>query len=345
MFHEKSVVLPSSGAFLKQLADGTNLKAQENLESFDDITPLDLPSKPASTKHCPASASTKQPLGTKLHSAKLPSSINQLPQKVVSVKLKQPQCRPRVTHQLHVEHGLPLDNSVHFNSSARCILSDNLSLLVTRLVEGALCFEGSRLIDKEDLLALRGVRPTPEGKYLTNFCIEGYLDVIARQGRLQGQNVEYLGWERFERVVGTKPAEEILCDKAPLMQQDIVLVPCNPLGTQHWFLLAVLPKDHIILVLDSMAAGFVKPTAKTAINKIWMLLKELDSSIDASKWSFFSNRPTDIPQQPNGYDCGVFVCLYARCLVLKHPVPDHIPTFREVMVLELHQEKLYSFGS
>ena len=151
------------------------------------------------------------------------------------------------------------------------------------MVDGAVCFEGSRLIDK-NLLALRGCRPTSEEKYLTNFTIEGYLDVIAKQGTLQGKKVEYLGWERFERAVGRKPAQEILYDKAPLMQQDIVLVPCNPLGTQHWFLLAVLPKDHEILVLDSLAGGFVKPTAKVTINKMWMLLAELDSSLDASQW-------------------------------------------------------------
>lgn len=169
--------------------------------------------------------------------------------------------------------------------------------------------------------------------------------MIAKQGTLQGKKVEYLGWERFERAVGRKPAQEILYDKAPLMQQDIVLVPCNPLGTQHWFLLAVLPKDHEILVLDSLAGGFVKPTAKVTINKMWMLLAELDSSLDASQWNFYFNRPTDLPQQQNDYDCGVFTCVYARCLVLKHPVPDHIPSFREVMVLELHQRKLQTFGT
>ena len=75
--------------------------------------------------------------------------------------------------------------------------------------------------------------------------------MIAKQGTLEGKKVEYLGWERFERVVGRKPAQEILQGKAPLMQQDIVLVPCNPRGSQHWFLLAVFPKGHEILVLNS----------------------------------------------------------------------------------------------
>lgn len=128
------------------------------------------------------------------------------------------------------------------------------------------------------------------------------------------------------------------------MQQDIVLMACNPQGTQHLFLLAVSPKDQEILVLDSLAGGFVKPTAKRAINKMWMPLAELDSNVDASQWNYYYNTPTDLPQQQNDYDCGVFLCMYARRLVLRHPMPDKIPIFRQVMVLELHQRKLQSFG-
>ena len=91
------------------------------------------------------------------------------------------------------------------------------------------------------------------------------------------------------------------------MQQDIVLVPCNPRGSQHWFLLAVLPKVHEILVVDSLAGGFVKPTAKMAINMMWTLLAGLDSNVAARHWDFFYNTPTDLPQQQNDYDCGVFL--------------------------------------
>ena len=45
------------------------------------------------------------------------------------------------------------------------------------------------------------------------------------------------------------------------MEQDIVLVPCNPGQSKHWFLLVVLPKEKQILVLDSMAASFTKSSA------------------------------------------------------------------------------------
>ena len=122
----------------------------------------DLSNKAAATKHYHASSATKQPIFTKLHSAKSMSPTQQLPVKGVSVTLNQPE--GRVSCQLQVEHGLPLKKLVYFYTSAKCILSTNKSTLVTRLVDGAVCFEGSRLIDKEDLLALRGCRPTSEEK-------------------------------------------------------------------------------------------------------------------------------------------------------------------------------------
>ena len=85
----------------------------------------------------------------------------------------------------------------------------------------------------------------------------------------------------------------------PLMQQDIVLVPCYSEHSQHWFLLALMPKQFQILVLDSMAGNFIKPAAIKAITKMWMLANELDTTIDASQWKFITNKPIDIPQQQN----------------------------------------------
>lgn len=49
-----------------------------------------------------------------------------------------------------------------------------------------------------------------------------------------------------------------------------------------------------------------------------------------------------VSQQQNGYDCGIFACLYARCLATGYPmvVLDNIPALRQVMIVELYQRKL-----
>ena len=129
----------------------------------------------------------------------------------------------------------------------------------------------------------------------------------------------------------------------PLLEQDIFLVPCNSQRSKHWFLLTLLPKEQEILVLDSMAGAFVKPSAKEAISKMWMLLGELDTKINPSDWNIFCNKPRDIPQQQDDYDCGVYLSMYARCLVLQHPMPTNLASFRKIMVLELHRQQLQPF--
>lgn len=315
---EQSVKKPISSAdSLKQLANGTSAASKIKSTGLDDITPLEkdpLPQvshkPPQNGKSVPVDANQtaiqEDPISQTLargHSTKQPPSYNQVAEsllpttttmqthvvKVHTVPVgKQPEtkvaCRP------HAQHGLLLNNSGQFHTSASCVLPDHLITLVSNLVEGSVSFGGSILIDTDDLVALRGCGPSSEERYLTNFTIEGYLNLIAKEGVLQGKKVDYIQWERFEKAVGRIPARDVLRGKAPLMQQDVVLVPCNPQGSQHWFLLAVLPKGHQILVLDSLAGQFVKPTAKRAISKMWMLLLELDSSIGDHQWNCYSNK-------------------------------------------------------
>ena len=71
-----------------------------------------------------------------------------------------------------------------------------------------------------------------------------------------------------------------------------------------------------IVIIDSLQGFSVKPTHKVAVQNMWKLLKEIDPSLDdeTTEWRFVSNANGQLPQQENGYDCGVNVCTYARCL-------------------------------
>ena len=138
--------------------------------------------------------------------------------------------------------------------------------------------------------------------------------------------------------------QEYLKGKAPLMGQDIVLVPCTPGLSKHWFLLVVLPKEKQILVLDSKAASFTKPSTVNAVAKMWRILQEIGNPIDANSWLFATNTPKDFPQQQNNYDCGVFLCFFARSLVLQSAVPrNSVPAFRCHMIVEFHEQELINF--
>ena len=76
----------------------------------------------------------------------------------------------------------------------------------------------------------------------------------------------------------------------------------------------VLPKKKMVIALDSVAGDFVKPTTQKALDKMGSVLKAVDTCCNLGEWAFFCNSKDDIPQQTNGYDCGVYTCLYARCL-------------------------------
>ena len=123
----------------------------------------------------------------------------------------------------------------------------------------------------------------------------------------------------------------------------MILVPCNP-HSLHWHLLAVYPSEKCILVLDSKNGDFVKPAAFQSVSqKMMSFLVEVDNTIDVSQWKFHSSKPKEIPQQHNDLNCGVFVCLYARCLAGgKMLTQSSIPEIRKAMILELHDKALHS---
>ena len=155
------------------------------------------------------------------------------------------------------------------------------------------------------LNCLRGGKPQDKDNYLNNFVIDAYLHLLKGKSTV---SVEVIEWEKFETCIGNKPAKQVLKDKAPILEQDVVLVPCNPGRSEHWFLLVVLPKNQKIVALDSMARSFVKPTIESAIRKMWGLLKELSPlDLPMNEWHFSWNTPRDIAEQDNGFDCGVFV--------------------------------------
>ena len=72
------------------------------------------------------------------------------------------------------------------------------------------------------------------------------------------------------------------------------------------------------------------------------LIKELDDRTDIRQWKFAVNTK-DLKQQTNAYDCGIFTCLYARCLVNEGMMIDDasIHSFRMLILLDLHQRSLH----
>ncbi|EDO36624.1 predicted protein [Nematostella vectensis] len=222
------------------------------------------------------------------------------------------------TQQCDVHMGLPhgLDTSTFVPMIPYSLPKYEMNE-VEAVVGDLIQFNGDQLIGPADINALvNNSAPRSQDMWLTNFIIDTYFKLI-------------------------KSSQENKRYESPL-SYDLILVPCNTPNPNHWFLLAVLPHMKVVFVLDNRAVDYVKPPTQKAMNKMASVLSKLGANIE--EWGFFCNTKVDIAQQSSGndYDCGVYTCLYARCLAdIGHMVEaTSLPQFRNGILLELQRGAL-----
>lgn len=97
-------------------------------------------------------------------------------------------------------------------------------------------------------------------------------------------------------------------------------------------------KNKTIKYYDSLHKHF---SSNDCVSKLLNYLKE--EHIDKKK-QFFNEMEWktqnvhDIPQQQNGYDCGVFSCMYAEFITRNRPIEfsqEKMPYFRMKMIYEI----------
>lgn len=137
-------------------------------------------------------------------------------------------------------------------------------------------FKGKSIINHSDLISLQGGHVITEDNYLTNFLIDTFLEIL-QEARADGLKKGLFPWEIFDK------SSVDLSAKGRLLEQDIILVPYNPQGGMHWFLVAVFPQVNLMAALDIKAGDFVKPTAKAALLKMLGLLQNAESSLDVDQ--------------------------------------------------------------
>lgn len=195
-------------------------------------------------------------------------------------------------------------------------------------------FEGVNLIGMNDLQELSGRGVNDRDRWLSNFIIDEYLKIISKHSSL---TVKTIPWEKFEKSSVDNLSKEFNND---ITTYDLVLIPCNEVSTEHWFLVAIIPEDEAIVALDSLTQpNKLKSKVKRSLRKCSDLVSALNPKL---KWQLYCGQEAQVPQQRNGFDCGVFVCIFSRCLALSQPLidPCNIPKFRLGMIVELHEKML-----
>ena len=103
--------------------------------------------------------------------------------------------------------------------------------------------------------------------------------------------------------------------KIDLFAFDRFIVPMN-IGRNHWALGLVDLKNRCIKYYDSLAGGSVHSSfADFMLRYLEDEFKDKKKSEECPDFrATFAIEPVDVPQQTNGYDCGVFTCMNAECL-------------------------------
>ncbi|XP_053280325.1 sentrin-specific protease 1 [Pleuronectes platessa] len=129
--------------------------------------------------------------------------------------------------------------------------------------------------------------------------------------------------------------------KTDIFSKDILLVPVH-LGV-HWCLSIVDFRKKVVVYFDSMGRNNDKACR---ILFDYLLQESKDKrgiELDTSGWTLHSKNPSEIPQQMNGSDCGMFTCKYADYITKDKPITftqKHMPYFRRRMVWEIVNHKL-----
>ena len=123
---------------------------------------------------------------------------------------------------------------------------------------------------------------------------------------------------------------------------DYVVIPIN-LDDLHWMCVVVDFVNKRFVAHDSLSRGKAKHQDKINLTRTWLQAehgRRLESELDLSSWT---DEHSGTPAQTDGFNCGVFVCQYAKCLCKGIPAnftSSNCRDLRSAMVYEIWKQKL-----
>lgn len=129
--------------------------------------------------------------------------------------------------------------------------------------------------------------------------------------------------------------------KMDIFSKDILLVPVHL--DVHWCLSVVDFRKKAVMYFDSLGGNNAE-ACKILFDYLQQESKDKKGKeLDTSGWTMSSKKCSEIPQQMNGSDCGMFTCKYADYITKDKPITftqKHMPYFRRRMVWEILNHKL-----
>jgi len=185
-----------------------------------------------------------------------------------------------------------------------------------------------------------------EGSWLNNFVLNKIFLLIEEKATAVGNKVRTLNSDIFTRMITS--STEIFKRYnfhqlyPNIFDSEVILAPFN--HGRHWCLVVVSMKEKMSIYLDSLYNG---AGAKMAFSRMNNFLTSSASIMgrnwDMHDWQYFAIPSSDIPQQLNSDDCGVFVAKWAQHISVGLPLdfshPD-IVNFRYSLILDIARNAL-----
>ncbi|KAM3594846.1 uncharacterized protein V6R79_014854 [Siganus canaliculatus] len=282
----------------------------------------------------PARSTKKQTAELDL-STEVATRLNLVDREIPAVSLTDPRCA-LTAHTRHSDEDIPwLTKEMAAEVScalAQCdpnvVLSAAFKLRITQ----------------RDLATLQ------EGGWLNDEVINFYLNLIMEQCSGDGAVLKVYSFSTFflpklrgggGGQAGGHMAVKRWTKSVDLFLYDVIFVPLH-LGI-HWAMAVIDFKSKTVKSYDSMGQRH-----DDICSLLLLYLKEEHKAkkgrdLDTTKWTVGSLRTTEIPQQRNGSDCGVFACKYAEYIAKGRPLTFkqcHMPVFRKLMIWEILNQKL-----
>ena len=132
-----------------------------------------------------------------------------------------------------------------------------------------------------------------------------------------------------------------------IFERDSLIFPLH-LNRNHWACVWVKTKSKEVLYLDSLyddEKDLLPPTEIFANINRYLHDEALDKLVEGEEWKLASWNPgqLEVPQQQNGYDCGVFLLEFVRNILEKEKhqqLPENTKYIRERILLEIMDNKI-----
>eukprot|EP00397_Hematodinium_sp_SG-2012_P055693 GEMP01068160.1.p1 GENE.GEMP01068160.1~~GEMP01068160.1.p1 ORF type:complete len:334 (+),score=46.19 GEMP01068160.1:196-1197(+) len=219
--------------------------------------------------------------------------------------------------------------------------------LVDRKSDAVVCY-----LDKIELLE-KDFHTLKPGRWLNDEIINGYIKLLVTGEiplRVHAFNTFFWSTISSFEPKTKKPLSYDYAkvkrwtrrQKVDIFDLDLIIVPVN-INEMHWTLGCIDMRAKKVRFYDSLGTPSNSTFADFMIRYVKDEHKDKKGSAlsDADEWE--AEDVIDNPQQDNGYDCGVFLCKYAECLVNDISFnfsQSDIENCRYSMALELFEGKV-----